>query len=433
MSAQGILPTRATRSRGMRRPAIYSAVLITSVVGVYLATKASRQPSTAVAHQHGAGAASSAASAQPVSLTPAQERRIGVTYAVATLGPLETEVRTIGQITYDETRVRTITVKVDGFVERLLVNATGQPVSVGEPLLTIYSPMLVQAEEDLLLAKRLQSDVAEGNSDARRGATELLESSRRRLAWLDIPASDIAAIEQSGTVRRTLTLRSPASGHVLEKNVVAGQKIMAGEPLYRVADLATVWVEGEIFEQDLANVRTGQAVHADFQALPGEHRTGRIAYVYPTVDPDTRTARVRIVLPNGSLRLKPWMYATLRIVGTPRAAVLTVPRSAVLSTGERNMVFVRDSAGRLVPREVSLGATNDDRIEIVRGLAAGETVVASATFLVDAESNLATGLGGMGDMPGMELNAPPRTLPMQETPATAHPAPAHAGRRAPEE
>jgi RND family efflux transporter MFP subunit len=152
-------------------------------------------------------------------------------------------------------------------------------------------------------------------------------------------------------------------------------------------------------------------VTAEFQALPGEARTGRIAYVHPTVNPETRTVRLRVVLSNGDLRLKPGMYATIRIAGTERAAVLTVPRSAVLSTGERSIVFVRDAKGRLTPREVSLGMSNDERVEILRGLAAGETVVTSATFLVDAESNLGTALGGMGNMPGMDLTTPPKPLP----------------------
>lgn len=430
MSTDGMLSSEPVRSPKLLRMGIHAVVLLVAVVVVYLVTRRSAPSAAApAAHDHAASAA--ATSAQPVSLTPEQERRIGVTYAVATVSPLETEVRTIGQVAYDETRLQSIAPKIDGFVERLLVNSTGQPVSVGQPLLTIYSPMLVQAQEELLLARRLQSDVAAGSSDAQRSATDLLESSRRRLAYWDIPASDIAAIEQSGQVRKTLTLRSPAGGYVIEKNVVAGQKIMAGEALYRVADLTTVWIEGEVFEQDLANVHVGQTVHADFQALPGEHRMGRIGYIYPTVNPDTRTARVRVVMPNGDLRLKPGMYATLRIVGTPRAAVLTVPRSAVLSTGERNMVFVRERPGQLVPREVALGATNDDRIEILRGLARGETVVASATFLVDAESNLATGLGGMGDMPGMELSKPPEPLPMKETPVTPDRTPAHAGHATP--
>lgn len=430
MSARETSPERATHwSRGART-SIYAGMLVAAIGGVYLATRNRDRPATASAHEHGAPIGASSWG-QSVSLTPEQERRIGVTYATATFSGLETETRTIGQITYDETRLQTITAKIDGFVDRLMVNTTGQPVAIGDPLLTIYSPMLVQAQEDLLLAKRLQSDVAAGSGDARRGATDLLESSRRRLSWWDIPASDIAAIEASGVVRKTLTLRSPARGYVLEKNVVAGQKIMAGDALYRVADLTTVWVEAEVFEQDLANIRVGQTAHADLQALPGEHRMGRIAYVYPTVSSDTRTARIRVALPNGDLRLKPGMYATLRIVGTPRAPVLAVPRSAVLSTGERNIVFVRELGGRLAPREVALGAASDERIEILRGLAAGETVVASATFLVDAESNLGTALGGMGDMPGMELSAPPKPLPMRPTPRSSHPAPGDTGHATP--
>jgi Cu(I)/Ag(I) efflux system membrane fusion protein len=144
---------------------------------------------------------------------------------------------------------------------------------------------------------------------------------------------------------------------------------------------------------------------------------GRIAFVHPTISPDTRTARVRVVLPNGDARLKPGMYATLRIVGTTRPQVLTVPRAAVLSTGERHVVFVLGSSGALEPREVAIGSANDDRTEILRGLAPGDTVVASATFLVDAESNLGKALGGMGAMPGMDMQTPPVPLPMRETPA----------------
>jgi RND family efflux transporter, MFP subunit len=176
-----------------------------------------------------------------------------------------------------------------------------------------------------------------------------------------------------------------------------------------------VWVEGEVFEQDLANVHVGQMVHADFQALPGEHRMGRISYVYPTVDPDTRTARVRVVVANGDMRLKPGMYATLRISSAEARHVISIPRDAVLSTGERNIVFVKE-AGHLAPREVALGIANDDRVEVLRGLSVGDTVVASATFLVDAESNLAKALGGMGNMPGMDVSEPPRSLPMQPKP-----------------
>ena len=406
------------------RLAGYAAVLLAAVGGVYLVTRDGRAATTATAaHSHGVTAATDSAK-RPITIGDADARRIGVTFAPVTLGALSREVRTVGQITFDETRVRAIAPKVDGWVERLYVNSTGQPVVQGQPLLAIYSPMLVTAQEELLLAHRLQGEVASAESGTTERASELVASARRRLAYWDIPASEIAEIERSGVVHKTLTLRAPAGGYVLEKNVLAGQKIMAGDALYRVADLSAVWVEGEVFEQDLANVREGQVVRAELQALPGEIRTGRIAYVYPTLNPETRTVRVRVVLPNRDLRLKPGMYATLRITAGARDAVLTVPRSAVLSTGERSIVFVRTPSGQLAPREVSVGASNDERVEILRGVRAGETVVASATFLVDAESNLGTALGGMGDMPGMELTTPPKPLDAPATDHSAHGAPA---------
>jgi Cu(I)/Ag(I) efflux system membrane fusion protein len=398
--------------------ALHVAVLLAAVGAVYLSSRGGN--TTTAVSQHGHGQTGAADSAQPVLVTAEQARRIGVTYAVATIADLDKEVRTVGQVAYDETLIRTIAPKVDGWVERLHVNTTGQRVSVGDPLFTIYSPMLVTVQEELLLAKRLQADMAAASTDAQRGASELVMSARRRLAYWDIPESEIAEIERTGEVRRSLTLPSPASGYVVEKNVVAGQKIMAGDPLYRVADLRTVWVEGEVFEQDLATVRLGQMVHADFQAFPGEHRMGRISYIYPTVNPDTRTARIRVVLTNTDVRLKPGMYATLRIASAGRVEVLTVPRDAVLSTGERDIVFVLMGGGHLVPREVALGVANDERVEIVRGIAAGDTVVASATFLVDSESNLRKALGGMGDMPGMDVREPPEPLPMD--PGTSRPA-----------
>ena len=243
------------------------------------------------------------------------------------------------------------------------------------------------------------------------------------MAYWDIPESEIERIERTGKVQRTLTLRAPASGVVIEKNVSEGQRIMAGDVLYRLADLRTVWVEGEVFEQDLPAVRPGLTVTATFEALPGQEFHGKISYVYPTLDPETRTAKVRVELPNPGLKLKPGMYATLRLTGTSRPAVLSVPRSAVLSTGERNLVFVRRPDGMLQPREVAVGIANDERIEILRGLTSGDTVVASGTFLVDAESNLGTVMGGMGDMPGMDMTAPAGKGEPVKTGAPAKPTP----------
>jgi Cu(I)/Ag(I) efflux system membrane fusion protein len=297
-------------------------------------------------------------------------------------------------VTFDETRVQTITTKVDGWVERLYVDYTGRPVRRGEPLMTIYSPALVTAQEELLLARRLARDVADGDADARAGASELVAAARRRLAYWDVPEEEIARVESTGQVQRTLTLRASAGGVVVTKGVTAGQRVAAGEPLFRVADLSMVWVEGDVYEQDLRAVREGQAAFAEFDAYPGARWTGRIAYVYPTLSPETRTARVRVAFASTDLRLKPGMYATLHIRGEGGAPALSVPRGAVLATGERQLVFVRRDGGRLEPREVRLGAASDDRVQVLRGLALGDTVVASATFLVDAESNLGTALGG---------------------------------------
>lgn len=396
--------------RNTVRIAAYGILLVATIAGVWALTR--RGPASAAApaaHNHAAMSAGEVAKSVTISSVDAQ--RIGVTFAQATSGSFAREVRTVGQVVVDETKLSTVTARVDGWVEQLFVNQTGQLVREGEPLLAVYSPMLVAAQEELLLARRLQRDVGGGDAGAKGRADDLVASSRRRLLYWGMPERDVMELERADEVRRTITLRSASRGYVVEKAVFAGQRIMAGELLFKLADLATVWVEGEVFEQDLAGIRIGQRVAAEFDALPGTRRTGRISYVYPTLDPETRTVRVRVVLPNGDMMLKPGMYATMRIEGTSRVSVVTVPRSAVLSTGERSIVFVREPGGQLVAREVSVGAANDTRIEILRGLAAGEEVVASATFLVDAESNLGTALGGMGDMPGMEVTTPPKPLP----------------------
>lgn len=395
--------------RTLRWSLYVGAPLLALAVVLLLRRRSESAAPAAAGGMEGMAGMTAGDTAKPVMLSVEAAQRIGVTYTTVTLGPLAREVRTVGQVTFDETRVKAIAPKIDGWVEKLYVDYTGKPVQVGAPLLTIYSPMLVTAQEELLLAKKLAQDVAGGTSDAARGADELLRSARRRLAYWDIPESDIDRIEQTGEVQRTLTLRAPVGGVVIEKSVLGGQKIMAGDALYRVADLSVVWVEGEVFEQDLALARVGLMAVAEFEALPAERFSGRIAYIYPTLNADTRTVRVRVELPNRGLRLKPGMYATLRFSGGSRINALSVPRSAILSTGQRNIVFVRRADGQLEPREIRVGVAGGDRVEVLSGVAAGETVVASATFLVDAESNLGSALGGMGNMPGMEMTTPPKT------------------------
>ncbi|MEP7344943.1 MAG: efflux RND transporter periplasmic adaptor subunit [Gemmatimonadaceae bacterium] len=425
-------PFGATLGVGRRaiRWGLYLGVPLAAIAVAFFLTRPGEEASTAAGHIH--GAAVTADSARAVMLSPDAERRIGVTYTTATMGPLSQEVRTVGQVTFDETRVKSIAAKIDGYVERLYVDYTGMPVRVGDPLLEIYSPMLVAAQEELLLAKQLAIDVVGGTPDATNGAAELLRSARRRLAYWDIPVSVIAAIEQSGEVQRTLTLHASAGGVVLAKLVLSGQKIMAGDPLYRIADLSVVWVEGEVFEQDLALVRVGLPIVAEFEALPGEQIRGRIAFVYPTLNPVTRTVRVRAEVSNPGLRLKPGMYATFHFTGGSRGNVLSVPRSAVLTTGERNLVFVRRTDGQLEPREIRVGVSTQDRIEVLSGVAAGETVVASATFLVDAESNLGSALGGMGNMPGMDITAP-KAASQSPARSSTTPAPKDSVRKLPDD
>jgi Cu(I)/Ag(I) efflux system membrane fusion protein len=389
------------KSRLLRIGSAVLLLITTSALAWYLSRPASADTPVA-AHQHGAAPASGPSQ---VRLSPEAARRIGVTYAAVTRSSIAREIRAVAQVSYDETRVTTITTRADGWIERLYLNSSGQPVSRGDPLFAFYSPMIVTAEQDLVLARNLATGVESGTQDARDGAATLAASARRRLENWAVPEDEIARVEATGEVGRSVTLRSPVSGVVLEKPVLQGQRIMAGEVAYRIADLSTVWIEGQVFEQDLSAVQVGQSVTAEFQALPGTARTGRISYIAPMLGTETRTATVRVVLRNPGLSLKPGMYATIRF-RAPTVPVLSVPRSAVLVTGTRALAFLKRGDGSFEPRELTLGRTSDDRVEIRRGLAEGDSVVASATFLVDAESNLGTIMGGMGDMPGMDIGSP---------------------------
>jgi Cu(I)/Ag(I) efflux system membrane fusion protein len=398
------------RRRLGRWPALlgFALVLVAAVVVVRLAGRPGEPATAPSGHNH--ATSPTADGAMPVRLSEEQARRIGVTYAPVRMGSLGRVVRTVAVVSYDETRLKSVTARVDGWVERLYLDFTGQSVRIGDPLFSLYSPMLVSAQQELLLAKRLRLSVAGGSPDAVGGAEELLESARRRLLYWEVPAADVAQIEESGEIRKAITFRSPVHGVVIEKSVLGGQRIMAGETVFRIADLNTVWLEGEIFERDLPAVRPGLQVVAEFPALPGKPRTGRISYIYPTLNPETRTVKVRVELTNPGLALKPGMYATFQFAAAT-GLVLSVPRSAILSTGKRDLVFVHLPDGTLIARDVTVGLATDERIEILSGLTAADTVVASATFLVDAESNLSTLLGGMGNMPGMDISAPPAPGP----------------------
>jgi Cu(I)/Ag(I) efflux system membrane fusion protein len=321
----------------------------------------------------------SVAMRSPVHLTSEQERALGVTYTTARRETLTRAIRTVGRIEAPEPGIADITPKIEGFVEDLFVNSTGEPVRRGQPLLTLYSPMLVAAQEELLTARRLASQLDTTAGEGWHGAQSMLEAARRRLLYWDVTREQVEHLESTGSVTKTLTFVAPVSGIVLEKDVIEGQRVMPGARLYRIADLSSVWVEGA--------------------AYPGEHLMGTVSFVYPVVDVQSRTNRVRVTVPNPDLTLKPGMFATVFFDVQVVDDDVTVPLDAVIVTGERNLVFVRDVDGMLTPREVVLGARAGRRVQILQGLAEDEMIVASANFLVDAGSRLAaTG----GAMPGMQ-------------------------------
>jgi Cu(I)/Ag(I) efflux system membrane fusion protein len=355
-----------------------------------------------------------------VKLTASQIHDFGVTFGSAEVRPLTSETRTTGVVTFDETKMAQIAPKFGGFVERLYVNSTGQQVRQGQPILDIYSPELVAAQQELLLAGQVDRSIGKSSVPGMpAGQPDLADASKRRLRLWDISDAQIDQILRTGRVRRTLTLYAPVSGIVVDKKVLQGQAVTPGEELYTIANLANVWVDAQLREVDAASVRVGSAADVEFTGLPSHTYKGRVAYVYPTLQPEARTIQARIIVPNTDGVLKPGMYATVRL-STPSRSALTVPNSAILQTGDRNIVFVdmsnsehtRQLTHKLMPHDVELGRVAGDYTEILSGLEPGQWVVTSAQFLLDSESNLGEVLksmiGNMGsgdkamqNMPGM--------------------------------
>lgn len=335
-----------------------------------------------------------------VPLTSGQIREFGVTFGTVEVRTLETEVRAVGTVVIDESRVVKVAPKFGGFVERLYVSVTGQRIGRGGALLDVYSPEVVAALQELLLASRLERTVGVGTvPGVPPTSMDLTAAARQRLRLWDVSEAQIASVLRTGQVPRTTTLHSPASGVVVDKNVVQGQSIQPGEELYTIANLAQVWVDAELREADMAAVRPGSGADVELAAYPGRAFKGRVAYLLPTLQEQTRTGRARIIVANTGELLKPGMYATVRI-RTPQRAALTVPASAVLRTGQRTVVFVDMGGGQLMPHEVQLGRVTGEHAEVLGGVAPGQRVVTSAQFILDSESNLAEVMRAMiGQMP----------------------------------
>ena len=327
-----------------------------------------------------------------VKINPAKVQQLGVQIVSVERRDLTRTIRAVGTVQADERRLFVVNTKFEGWIEKLYVNATGQPVRRREPLMEVYAPELVVAEREYVLALQSQRNMANASAEPRGAAGQLAQASLQRLRNWDISDEQLARL-QRGTVTRTLTLRAPAAGIVLEKMAVEGMRFMPGEPLYRIADLSSVWLLADVFEQDLGVVRDGQEVKITVNAYPGTIFSGKVAFIYPTVSPKTRTGKVRIIVPNPDLRLKTGMYANVALsIGAADHRVVAVPDSAVIDSGTRQAVLVERGEGMFEPREVKLGAHADGYYEVREGLTAGDRVVVSANFLIDAESNLKAAL-----------------------------------------
>ncbi|HRE16181.1 MAG TPA: efflux RND transporter periplasmic adaptor subunit, partial [Rhodocyclaceae bacterium] len=336
------------------------------------------------------------AAANQIKIATDKVQKLGVRTEAAQLRTLDKIVRAAGRVEPDERRIYTISPKFEGYVERLHVNATGHPVGKGQALFDVYSPELVSAQREYQIAVQGMESLKEANGQARSGMQQLAESSLLRLKNWDISEEQIKALAKSGETRRTLTFRSPVSGIVTEKKALQGMRFMPGEALYQVADLSAVWVVADVFEQDIAAVAPGTKANIRINAYPDKVFEGRVAYVYPTLSSATRTTPVRIELPNPGLLLKPAMFAQVELPVASKGEVVTVPLSAVIDSGTRQIVLIQAGEGRFEPRDVKLGSRSEHHVEIREGIQAGEQVVVAANFLIDAESNLKAAVGGFG-------------------------------------
>jgi Cu(I)/Ag(I) efflux system membrane fusion protein len=320
----------------------------------------------------------------------ARRQTIGVRTGKVTRRPVAVEVRGAGKVTYDETRLHEVSVKYAGWIGSLRVDATGQDVRRGQTLFTLYSPELYAAQQEYLIA--LRSQRAARSTTAPDRADYLVEAAHQRLRLWDLAESEIAELGRRGEPSKEVPIPSPVSGTVIEKAVVAGAAVEAGMTLYRIANLDRVWVEADVAQSELGAVRVGQEAAISLSSLPGRPIRGKVSFLYPYLDPSTRSGRVRIELENPERALRPEMYAEVKL-RTDLGERLVVPQSAVLYAGERRLVFVDLGGGRLRPQPVEVGVKSGDDLEVVSGLQEGDVVVTSGTFVVAAESRLKSATG----------------------------------------
>jgi RND family efflux transporter MFP subunit len=347
----------------------------------------------------------------PIQISAQRLQSIGVKTGLIEWRPVEDEIRTTGNVAIDETRLAYVQVRFSGFVEKVFADATYQYVRKGQPLLTIYSPDLVATEREYLVAKQNQAEVANSTvPGVASSAASVLDATMERLKQWGVPDKEVARLQATGQAQQELEVDSPISGYITERNALPSVAVQPDLRLYTIADLSTVWVQAQAFQSDLGRIKIGAPASLTLDTFPGRTFDGRVDFIYPQVDADTRTAKVRVLFPNPGLQLKPGMFVNVTLK-VPMGEHVVVPATGVLQTGTRDLAFVYRSDGFIEPREVQLGSRVGGDFVVLKGLKAGEQIVTSANFLIDSESQLQAALGSFVPPPpgagaASAMNAP---------------------------
>ncbi|PPD48102.1 MAG: efflux transporter periplasmic adaptor subunit [Methylobacter sp.] len=349
-----------------------------------------------------------------IQISPEKIQKLGVTTATVSQRALIRNIRALGSIEVDERRVHAVTPRFEGWIQQLYVNVTGQAVKRGQPLLEIYSPELMTAQQEYLIAQEGKQTLQQASAQARDTAARLAENALQRLHYWDIAPAQIRRLQNTGKPLDVLPLLSPVNGVVLEKPAVEGMRFMPGELLFRIADLSTVWLVAEVFEQDSGGLKLGQVVQVQINAYPEKRFNGKVGFIYPTLATETRTVKVRIELANAEGLLKPGLYGSVILATqTDGDTVLAIPDSAVIDSGVRQVVLLQKDGGTFEPRTVKLGRQADGYYEVMEGLMSGDVVVTHANFLIDAESNLKSALDSFSKEAVTDVQAPAEAAPEQ--------------------
>jgi Cu(I)/Ag(I) efflux system membrane fusion protein/cobalt-zinc-cadmium efflux system membrane fusion protein len=413
------------------RPALVIAITLNGVLVIALlyvwwrshhatASQPASQDSSQMTTENGANsnssqgeaAASNEPSLAPVQLTPHRLQSIGVKVGTAELKQVQAELRVTGNVDVDERRIAYVQTRFAGWIRKVYADATYQYIRKGQPLFTIYSPDLVTTEHEYLLAKRNSEEVQTSSvSGVSTGAQALLTAARERLMQWDVPPSEIEKLETTGKVITDLNFNSPVSGYITEKNALPNMYVQPESKLYTVVDLSTVWVNAQIFQTDIERIKPGDAATVTVDGYSRKTFKGKVDFILPQVDMNTRTVRARLVFSNPGLLLKPGMFVNV-VLAAPAGRKLTIPASAIFHSGNRNLVFINKSEGNFEPREVELGPRVGDDYIVLKGIRSGESLVTSANFLIDSEAQLQAAAGAFVPPPpgagaAAAMNAPP--------------------------